>query len=95
MASQTDSVSIFAEGTFEEQILELANYVARSHPEEERAAFIAPFQDALKVEEGQKPIEEDQEKRKSVFKSVLQQVNGLGDGSEKESRGSIEEDPVT
>ncbi|KAJ2917498.1 hypothetical protein MD484_g2913, partial [Candolleomyces efflorescens] len=87
MASQTDSVSIFAEGTFEEQILELVTYVARSRPEEERAAFIAPFQDAVKTEEGKKPIEEDEERRKSVLKSVLQQVNGLGDGSENEIEG--------
>jgi translation initiation factor 3 subunit M len=37
----------------------------------------------VKTEEGKKPIEEDEARRKSVVKSVLQQVNGLGDGSEK------------
>ncbi|KAF5333713.1 hypothetical protein D9611_002702 [Ephemerocybe angulata] len=80
MASQADSVSIFAEGTFEEQILELLNYVARSRPEEERASFIAPFQESLKS------VEDDSSK-KAVLKSVLKEVNGLGEGSEKEVEG--------
>ncbi|EAU84440.1 PCI domain-containing protein [Coprinopsis cinerea okayama7 len=87
MASQTDSVSIFAEGTFEEQILELVNYLARTRSEEERPAFVAPFENGLKTEEGQKPVSEDPERQKAVLKDVLQQVQGLGDGSEKEVEG--------
>ncbi|KAK7470302.1 hypothetical protein VKT23_001733 [Stygiomarasmius scandens] len=85
--SATDSVSVFAEGTFEEQIQELVNYIIRTRPEEERIAFIHPFQDAMKIGEGQKPMEEDQERKKKVFAMVLSEVKGLGDGNEKEIEG--------
>jgi translation initiation factor 3 subunit M len=87
MDSVTDSVSVFAEGTFEEQIQELVNYVVRNRSEEERASFIRPFQDALKTEEGKKPIEEDEVRRKKIFSMVLTEVKGLGEGSEKEIEG--------
>ncbi|KAI0650392.1 PCI-domain-containing protein [Trametes meyenii] len=83
----TDSISIFAEGTFEEQVLELATYLARSIPEDGRAAFIQPFQDALVTPEGKEPIEQDEEWRRKVFGTVLSQVKGLGEGSEKEIEG--------
>ncbi|KAM5534416.1 hypothetical protein V8D89_011883 [Ganoderma adspersum] len=83
----TDSISIFAEGTFEEQILELVNYLARALPEDGRPAYIQPFQDSLATPEGQKPLEEDEERRRKVFTSVLAEVKGLGDGSEKEIEG--------
>ncbi|KAI0677204.1 PCI-domain-containing protein [Trametes maxima] len=83
----TDSISIFAEGTFEEQVLELVTYLARSIPEEGRAAFIQPFQDSLNTPEGQKPIEEDAERRRKTLSTVLNEVKGLGDGSEKEIEG--------
>ncbi|KAL0580738.1 hypothetical protein V5O48_001296 [Marasmius crinis-equi] len=82
-----DSVSVFAEGTFEEQIQELVNYIVRTRPEEERATFIRPFQDALKTESGQKPIEEDEDRRRKIFSMVISEVKGLGDGSEKEIEG--------
>ncbi|KAI0722310.1 PCI-domain-containing protein [Cerioporus squamosus] len=80
-------ISIFAEGTFEEQILELANYLARALPEDGRAAYIQPFQESLASAESQKPIDEDEERRRKVFGSVLAEVKGLGDGSEKEIEG--------
>ncbi|RPD66815.1 PCI-domain-containing protein [Lentinus tigrinus ALCF2SS1-7] len=83
----TDSVSIFAEGTFEEQILELVNYLARALPEDGRAAYIQPFQESVSTPEGQKPIEEDEEKRRKVLASVIAEVKGLGGGSEKEIEG--------
>ena len=95
----TDSVSVFAEGTFEEQvrykdfvaemififlqIQELVNYIVRNRAEDDRAAFIRPFQDALKVGEGQKAIDEDEEKRRKVCSMVIAEVHGLGDGTEK------------
>ncbi len=97
-----DSISIFAEGTFDEQvcphartaalhpaethhdqILELVNYLARALPEDTRAAYIQPFQESLASAEGQKPIEEDEERRRKVFGSVIAEVTGLGDGSDK------------
>ncbi|KAF8165632.1 hypothetical protein B0H34DRAFT_671432 [Crassisporium funariophilum] len=87
MASATDSVSIFAEGTFEEQILELVAYIVRNRSEEERASFTGPFQNALKSGEGRKPIEEDENRRKLILSKVLADVKGLGDGSDKEIEG--------
>ncbi|KAG6910774.1 hypothetical protein DXG01_007661 [Tephrocybe rancida] len=83
----TDSVSVFAEGTFEEQIQELVNYIVRNRSEDERAAFIRPFQDALKTPEGKKPLEEDVERKRNLFQMVAVEVKSLGDGSEKEIEG--------
>jgi translation initiation factor 3 subunit M len=91
----SDSVSIFAEGTFEEQVIhvgkwartfthmfskiqELVVYITRDKSEEERAAFLKPFQDAL---EGDAAGSESQ--RRKVFTMVLGEVKVLGDGSEK------------
>ncbi|KAI0775891.1 PCI-domain-containing protein [Trametes elegans] len=85
--SAADSISIFAEGTFEEQILELVTYLARTIPEDGQAAYIQPFQEALNTPEGQKPIEEDEERRRKVLVSVIEQVKGLGDGTDKEIEG--------
>ncbi|KAJ7068720.1 PCI domain-containing protein [Mycena amicta] len=79
-----DSVAIFGEGTFEEQIQELVNYIVRHRPEEERAVFIRPFQDALK---GNKPLDEDKQRRRKVFSMVLAETKSLGEGSEKEIEG--------
>ncbi|KAF7294350.1 Eukaryotic translation initiation factor 3 subunit M [Mycena chlorophos] len=80
----SDSVAIFGEGTFEEQIQELVNYIVRNKPEEERAVFIRPFQDALK---GAKPLDEDKDRRRKVFSMVLAETKSLGEGSEKEIEG--------
>ncbi|KAF5359031.1 hypothetical protein D9758_004899 [Tetrapyrgos nigripes] len=85
--SLTDSVSVFAEGTFQEQIQELVTYVVRNQPDEERAASIRPFQDAMKTEGGEKTINEDEERKVKVFSMVLAEVKNLGDGNEKEIEG--------
>ncbi|KAF8214029.1 hypothetical protein K438DRAFT_1927230 [Mycena galopus ATCC 62051] len=82
-----DSVAIFAEGTFEEQIQELVNYIVRNRSEEERTAFIRPFQDVLKTEPGKKPLDEDDARRRKIFSMVVVEVKTLGDGSEKEIEG--------
>ncbi|KAJ7368777.1 hypothetical protein DFH08DRAFT_762833 [Mycena albidolilacea] len=82
-----DSVAIFAEGTFEEQIQELVNYIVRNRSEEERAAFIRPFQDVLKTEPGKKPLDEDDARRRKIFSMVAVEVKTLGEGSEKEIEG--------
>ncbi|KZT42985.1 PCI-domain-containing protein [Sistotremastrum suecicum HHB10207 ss-3] len=79
----TDSVSIFSEGTYEEQTQELVNYLARRLPETDRPAFIRPFQDALKSAGD----EENHEQRRVVLSLVLEQVTGLGDGNEREIEG--------
>lgn len=87
MVTSTDSISIFAEGTYEDQILELATYLVRNRPEEERAAFTSPLRDAFRSEEGTNPIEADEARRKLIFSKVFDEVKGLGDGNEKEVEG--------
>ncbi|KAH9833674.1 PCI-domain-containing protein [Rhodofomes roseus] len=82
-----DAVSVFAEGTFQEQIRELVDYIARTRSEEERPLFVQPFADLLETTEGQKPIEEDEPRRAKVFTTVLGEVKGLGDGADKEIEG--------
>jgi translation initiation factor 3 subunit M len=95
---ETDSVSIFAEGTFEEQvqlvdstlkscqclsqIQELVNYLVRNRSEEERNAFIRPFQDALKTHNAKK-LDEYEKGKRVVFGMVLKEVKGLGEGNDK------------
>lgn len=82
-----DSVSVFAEGTFEEQIQELVDYATRSSPEDERATALQSFRDIVKSGEGAKPIEEDQERRRRALTFALDQTKSLGDGSEQEIEG--------
>ncbi|KAF8530925.1 hypothetical protein JB92DRAFT_2854313 [Gautieria morchelliformis] len=82
-----DSLSIFAEGTFEEQVQELAKYLARPQSEESRATFFRPFQDALAPAEGQASLSEDEEKRRNVLKLVLSQIKDLGEGNDREVEG--------
>ncbi|CCM00434.1 uncharacterized protein FIBRA_02466 [Fibroporia radiculosa] len=83
----TDAVSVFTEGTFSEQIRELVDYLARSQPEEAQPAYVQPFAEILETTEGQVAIEEDQSRREKVFIMVLDEVKGLGEGSEKEMEG--------
>ncbi|KAJ3984236.1 PCI domain-containing protein [Lentinula detonsa] len=85
--SVTDSVSVFAEGTFEEQVQELVNYLVRTQSDEERAASIRPFQEALTTAEGQKSLSEDEERRKKIFSMIISAIKGLGRGQEKEIEG--------
>jgi translation initiation factor 3 subunit M len=59
------------------------NYIVRNQSDEERAAFIRPFQDVLKTAEGQKPLEQDEERRRKIFAMAIKQVKGFGDGTEK------------
>ncbi|KAH8118642.1 PCI-domain-containing protein [Phellopilus nigrolimitatus] len=83
----TDSVSVFAEGTFEEQIRELVEYIARTKPESERTAFKQPFADVLKTAEGQKSFEEDSERKQQVVLQVVAALDNLGEGSDREIEG--------
>ncbi|EDR12258.1 uncharacterized protein LACBIDRAFT_311474 [Laccaria bicolor S238N-H82] len=87
MVTSTDSISIFAEGTYEEQILELSTYLVRNRPEEERLAFTSPLRDAFRSKEGNSLIEVDEARRKLIFSKVFDEVKGLGDGNEKEVEG--------
>jgi translation initiation factor 3 subunit M len=72
------SVSIFAEGTFEEQVQDLVNYIVRNKAEEERSAAIQPFQESLRAE-----YSDEQEKKRKVIKQILDKVSGFGEGNEK------------
>lgn len=65
------------------QIQELVNYVVRNQSDEDRAAFIKPFQEVLKTGEGQKSLGEDPDRRRKIFSMVASQVKGLGEGSDK------------
>jgi translation initiation factor 3 subunit M len=65
------------------QTQELVNYIVRNRSEEERTTFIRPFQEALRTEKTQKPIEEDEERRRTIFSMVLIEIKGLGEGSDK------------
>ncbi|KAJ3980007.1 PCI domain-containing protein [Lentinula detonsa] len=85
--SVTDSVSVFAEGTFEEQVQELVNYLVRTQSDEERAASIRPFQEALTTAEGQKSLSEDEQRRQKIFLMIISVIKGLGRGQEKEIEG--------
>ncbi|KAH7923661.1 hypothetical protein BV22DRAFT_1113278 [Leucogyrophana mollusca] len=85
--STTDSVSVFAEGTFEEQVHELVDYIARSRSEDERASITHSFQDILKTADGAKSIEEDKDRQRRALTLVLQETKGLGEGSELEIEG--------
>ncbi|KAF8514828.1 PCI-domain-containing protein [Hysterangium stoloniferum] len=82
-----DSLSIYGEGTFEEQIQELLKYLARSESEETRVTFIQPFQEILSTSEGDPPLSEDEEKRKKVIKLLVAEIKGLGDGNDREIEG--------
>ena len=59
------------------------NYIVRNQSDDERAAFIRPFQDVLKIGEGQQPLEQDEERQKKIFAMVITEVKGFGDGNEK------------
>lgn len=85
--STTDAIAIFAEGTFEDQISELAGYIAQSYPEPERAPYVQSIEKKLAVEEGQTPLSEDIERRREAFSEVFGDVKGLGDGTEREIEG--------
>ncbi|KAF9450675.1 hypothetical protein P691DRAFT_700875 [Macrolepiota fuliginosa MF-IS2] len=87
MVNTTDSVSIFSEGTFEEQILELVEFTARSRPEDDRAAFISQFKDNLNSEEGKTPLDQDEPRRRAIFLKLLEEIKQLGEGNDKEIEG--------
>jgi len=86
MAS-ADSVIIFSEGTFQEQIQELVNYLARGLSQDDRIAYIKPYQDVLITPAGGKPIAEDEERRQKTVQMVVAGVKGLGEGNEREQEG--------
>ncbi|KAL5530095.1 hypothetical protein ACEPAF_6352 [Sanghuangporus sanghuang] len=85
--AQADSVSVFAEGTYEEQIQELVDYVAQTKPESERGTFKESFINALKISVNQKTIDEDEGRKRDLISKVIDALDNLGDGPEREIEG--------
>lgn len=63
------------------------DYVTLSTPEDERAAVLQSFRDIVKTDEGAKPVEEDEEKRRNALTFVMDLTESLGDGSEQGASG--------
>ncbi len=74
---------ITAEHNNSRQIKELVNYLSHGRSDEEKAALIQSFETLLLPQEGHKPIDEDEERRKKVVTMVVDQTQGLGDGTER------------
>ncbi|KAL7413204.1 hypothetical protein BDY24DRAFT_390880 [Mrakia frigida] len=72
------SVTICADGVFEEQAQELLTYLSRPTAEEQREAYVASFGDLKEVAEGE---------RAALVEKVVAEVNGLGEGTEREVEG--------
>ncbi|KAH9168178.1 PCI-domain-containing protein [Lactarius sanguifluus] len=85
--AKTDAIAIFAEGTFEDQIAELAGYISQGRPEPERAPYVQSVRQKLEVEEGQTPPSDDVSRRREVFSVVFGDVKGLGEGTDREIEG--------
>ena len=78
--SPSDSVSVFAEGTFEEQLQELLGYTVRGIPNEERTALLQSLQDIVKTGEG---ASLDEDRRRAAFELVLKNTKGVGQGTDQ------------
>ena len=59
------------------------NYLAQGRSDEEKTGYVQSFEEILTTSEGQKPLEEDEERRRRAITLVLKEVNGLGGGSDK------------
>ncbi|KAG8218990.1 hypothetical protein J3R82DRAFT_4733 [Butyriboletus roseoflavus] len=81
--SSSDSVSAFAEGTFEEQLQELLEYTARGIPDEDRTVLLQSLQDVVKT--GNAPLDEDP--RRTAFELVLKNTKSMGKGTDHEIEG--------
>ena len=77
--SPSDSVSVFAEGTFEEQLQELLEFTARGVPNEERTALVQSLQEIVKTENASL----DEDRRRSAFEFVLKNTKGIGQGTDQ------------
>jgi translation initiation factor 3 subunit M len=89
----TDSVSVFAEGTFEDQIRELVDYLARGLSEDDHQKSFGQILELVNTVpplEGETPEEPpaiSTENQVKVLSLLIPEVKGLGEGSEKEVEG--------
>ncbi|KAH9053287.1 PCI-domain-containing protein [Lactarius vividus] len=82
--AKTDAIAIFAEGTFEDQIVELAGYISLGRPEPQRPLYVQSIRQNLEVDEGHTPQSDDVPRRREVFLSCLGICKGLGEGTDRE-----------
>ncbi|KAL4076335.1 hypothetical protein V8B97DRAFT_2028101 [Scleroderma yunnanense] len=83
----TDSVSVFTEGTFEEQIHELLEYTTRGRAEDERTSMLQSLKDIVGTEGEEQSVEIDLERRRAALELVLSNTKGVGQGTEQEIEG--------
>ncbi|KAG6373798.1 hypothetical protein JVT61DRAFT_5943 [Boletus reticuloceps] len=83
--SPSDSVSVFAEGTFQEQLQELFEYTARGIPDEERTALSQSLQDVVQSDSENASLDDD--RRRTAFELVLKNTKVVGQGTDQEIEG--------
>ncbi|PWZ03364.1 PCI-domain-containing protein [Testicularia cyperi] len=90
-----DLVTVLADGTFEEQVVEVSAFLSRSQPEAAQNDFITKFQ-KLALEAEPAPASEDAEaapaagdaaKKQQVVQQLVSEVKSLGEGSDRELEG--------
>ncbi|KAG8993033.1 hypothetical protein FRB94_011090 [Tulasnella sp. JGI-2019a] len=85
MTTTADSTIVVAEGTFEEHVRELVNYLARGLAEDARPAYFRPFQESFEGTDAEGSAG-DERKRKSLI-LVLGAIKSLGEGTDREIDG--------
>lgn len=86
-----DLVTVLAEGTFEDQIVEVSAFLSRSQPESARNDFISRFQalalDAEPAPTSDEPAQSDSGKKQQTVKQLVGEVKTLGEGTDRELEG--------
>lgn len=87
-----DLVTVLAEGSFEEQIVEASAFLSRSQPEASRNDFISRFQQlALDAEPASTDAEaapsSDEAKKQQTVQQLVSEVKSLGEGTDRELEG--------
>lgn len=89
--SAGDLVTVLAEGTFEEQIVEVSAFLSRSQPEASRNDFITRFQqlaiDAEPASASETASSSDPAKKAQAVSSLVSEISTLGEGSDRELEG--------
>ncbi|KAJ1033190.1 hypothetical protein NDA13_001188 [Ustilago tritici] len=91
----TELVTVLAEGTFEEQIVEVSAFLSRSQAEASRKDFISRFQQLALEAEPSAPAStddtaaptSDSAKKASTVSSLVSEVKSLGQGTDRELEG--------
>ncbi|KAJ9477358.1 putative 26S proteasome regulatory subunit RPN9 (putative) [Pseudozyma hubeiensis] len=92
--SAADLVTVLAEGTFEEQIVEVSAFLSRSQPEASRNDFISKFQRlALDAEpttttDSAETTSSDAAKKQQTVSQLVSEISSLGEGTDRELEGA-------